>query len=104
MIERVVAIPADHPCLPGHFPGRPIVPAVLILDEVRALMADHSPGQSLASIDHCKFQDFVLPDRPFRIALEPRAGSAVDFTCTALDDGHLLAKGRLRLKPSSAST
>ncbi len=34
MIERVVTIPADHPSLPGHFPGRPIVPAVVILDEV----------------------------------------------------------------------
>ena len=27
-------VPPDHPALPGHFPGRPIVPAVMILDAV----------------------------------------------------------------------
>lgn len=32
------AIGADHPSLPGHFPGRPIVPGVVLLDEVAALV------------------------------------------------------------------
>ncbi|MGC8476320.1 MAG: hypothetical protein ACP5NP_08200 [Acetobacteraceae bacterium] len=37
-------IPADHPALPGHFPGRPLVPAVLMLDAaLRAVGADR-PG------------------------------------------------------------
>jgi len=27
-------IPADHPSLPGHFPGNPVVPGVLVLDRV----------------------------------------------------------------------
>ena len=29
-------IRADHPSLPGHFPGAPLVPGVVILDEVIA--------------------------------------------------------------------
>jgi len=32
------AITADHPSLPGHFPDAPLVPGVLILDEVRAAL------------------------------------------------------------------
>ena len=31
-------IPSDHPSLPGHFPDRPIVPGVVILDEVVAAL------------------------------------------------------------------
>ena len=31
-VHRVIA--KDHPALAGHFPGNPIVPGVLILDEV----------------------------------------------------------------------
>src|SRR5437879_10590804 len=33
------AIRADHPSLAGHFPGTPIVPGVVILDEVAAALA-----------------------------------------------------------------
>src|SRR3546814_9281220 len=34
----------DHPALPGHFPGRPIVPGVVILDRVLdAIEAAHGP-------------------------------------------------------------
>ena len=25
-------IPHDHPALPGHFPGNPLVPAVVLID------------------------------------------------------------------------
>ncbi len=97
MIERVITIPADHPCLPGHFPGRPIVPAVIILDAVRAIMEDRHPTASLVAIDHCKFQDFVLPDQPFKVRLTVSDGSIFDFTCRAADDDRLLAKGRFRI-------
>jgi 3-hydroxyacyl-[acyl-carrier-protein] dehydratase len=101
MTRRIVTIPAGHPCLPGHFPGRPIVPAVVLLDEVRALLADVFPNRSPVAIDHCKFQDFVLPDQPFEIALSlPARTGSIDFTCRAADDERLLAKGRFRLEPS----
>ena len=33
-VNAPVCIAADHPALPGHFPGRPIVPAAVLLDEV----------------------------------------------------------------------
>ena len=32
----VFRIAADHPCLPGHFPGQPVVPGVVVLDRVLA--------------------------------------------------------------------
>ena len=37
-------IATDHPCLPGHFPGRPLVPGVVLLDRVlAAIEAAHGP-------------------------------------------------------------
>ncbi len=99
MVERVITIPADHPCLPGHFPGRPLVPAVIILDEIRAIMAEVLDREAPIAVDHCKFQGFVLPDQPFDASLAITANRIVDFTCKARDDDRVLAKGRLRLEP-----
>lgn len=74
------AIAADHPCLPGHFPGRPVVPGVVLLDRIAALVERHGAG-TLARIDAVKFLAPVLP------------GEAVD--CTVERDG---ARVRFRIE------
>lgn len=56
-------IPATHPCLPGHFPGAPVVPGVVILDEV--LRASSASGLAWA-----KFHAPLLPDEDFAIHVE----------------------------------
>ena len=99
----VVMIPADHPCLPGHFPGRPIVPAVLVLDEVRAAIEAALPNRHVGMIEHAKFQGFVLPDRPFQITFKCAGEAAIDFTCKDVADDRSLATGRLRLGPLDTS-
>ena len=41
-------ISADHPSLPGHFPGHPIVPGVVLLDRVlEAIETGHPPLAAL---------------------------------------------------------
>jgi 3-hydroxymyristoyl/3-hydroxydecanoyl-(acyl carrier protein) dehydratase len=52
----------DHPALPGHFPGAPVVPGVLLLAEGLQQLAAQC-GRSLACrrVEHAKF---LLPVAP----------------------------------------
>ena len=70
-----VSIPADHPALPGHFPGRPIVPGVLLLD---AVMQAAGLGQGL--LRRAKFHAPVLPGDAVEITLLPGPGR-LGFAC-----------------------
>lgn len=95
-LERT--IPADHPSLPGHFPGSPIVPGVVILDEVGAAVALWRDGARVAAIATVKFLAPLKPDQAFTIQLAGRdaAGHEVDFSCRTGDE--VIVQGRLLLR------
>jgi len=42
-VERLITIRRDHPSLPGHFPGNPVVPGVVILEEVLEAIRQTEP-------------------------------------------------------------
>lgn len=72
-------IGADHPALPGHFPGRPVVPGVVILDEVLAC-AERWLGRELVvvGLPQAKFTGVLEPERTARVALA-HAGARLNF-------------------------
>ncbi|HLL11948.1 MAG TPA: AMP-binding protein [Rubrivivax sp.] len=78
MADPVVTIAADHPAFAGHFPGRPVLPGVVLL----SLVTQALNGRLGATprIDNAKFLAPVGPGAQLRLALrEQSGGNAVAF-------------------------
>ncbi len=75
------SVPAHHPCLPGHFPGRPVVPGVVLLDEVFGLVLAGRPGARIAAIETVKFLAPVLPGQGVAAEWAETAPDRIAFSC-----------------------
>jgi 3-hydroxymyristoyl/3-hydroxydecanoyl-(acyl carrier protein) dehydratase len=75
-MREAFRIPPTHPSLPGHFPGNPIVPGVVLLDRVAA--AVERSGARLAKIGVVKFMTPLRPDEDATLAIT-RDGARVSF-------------------------
>ncbi len=92
--RTALRIAADHPCLPGHFPGHPVVPGVVLLDHVAAL-AGREFGARLAALPQVKFLAPLLPGETAELLLEEVAPQRLRFRITRGDDA--IASGEVRL-------
>jgi 3-hydroxyacyl-[acyl-carrier-protein] dehydratase len=61
-------IGADHAALPGHFPGRPVVPGVVLLDRVAAAF-ERWRGRPPARLPQVKFLQPLLPGQEAELVL-----------------------------------
>lgn len=94
-MEFVIA--PDHPSLPGHFPGRPVVPGVVILDRVlAAIEAAHGPPGGALRLPQVKFARPLLPGQVARIELDQvRPGDDARWRFRVLREGDVLASGEV---------
>ncbi len=77
-------IPADHPALPGHFPGHPIVPGVVLLDHaIAALGASLNRPLDTWRLASAKFLSPVAPGEALDLAFDAAAGGTIRFTLRA---------------------
>jgi len=93
--EVLRLIHADHPSLPGHFPGAPLVPGVVILDEVVAVLDEWLQDSQLSGVPSVKFLSPLKPEQPFTISLFATSKDAgeVSFCCRA--EERVIVEGRL---------
>lgn len=113
-------IDPDHPSLAGHFPGRPIVPGVVLLERVlEAIELTHGSRQQGASqqaaseqgalqqdqsivlrLPRVKFAQPLLPGEVAEITLDPGLGGRWSFRVQRGDV--LLASGEVVVVDAAA--
>jgi len=89
-------IAEDHPALPGHFPGRPVVPGVVLLDRVVEAVAG---GRRAAGLPSAKFIRPVLPGQEVEVRSSPAGSGRIAFSCAV--DGAEVARGTVLLEAGS---
>jgi 3-hydroxyacyl-[acyl-carrier-protein] dehydratase len=65
---------ADHPAFAGHFPGRPIIPGVQLLDRAKRLVETRH-DLVLGGLPMAKFLIPAGPGEPLELAYEIAGGS-----------------------------
>ncbi len=86
MNVTALAIAADHPAYRGHFPGQPVLPGVLLLDETLHTLERGGHGTSRSwEVASAKFHSAVLPGEPLTLHHEVLANGSVRFSIRTAD-------------------
>ncbi|HEY3073964.1 MAG TPA: 3-hydroxyacyl-ACP dehydratase FabZ [Burkholderiales bacterium] len=109
--KRIVAlknVSANEPYFPGHFPHRPIMPGVLILEAMaqsagvlmfrtQNTMPDDRTVYYYVGIDNARFKKPVLPGDQLEIEVhfERQLRGIAKFTCIARVDGQVVAEATI---------
>lgn len=85
------SIPASHPSLPGHFPDNPIVPGVVILQQVEIAFQGWQGDTVISAWPQIKFLQPVLPDHKIEVKFDLKNNQQAEFNCTSA--GKVVASG-----------
>jgi 3-hydroxyacyl-[acyl-carrier-protein] dehydratase len=88
-----LSVAATHPAFAGHFPGAPVLPGVVMLDEaLRAIELGQGGEPRCWRLASVKFLKAVRPGEPLALEQERLASGAIRFTI--LSAGQAVASGQ----------
>ncbi|HVF63688.1 MAG TPA: AMP-binding protein [Casimicrobiaceae bacterium] len=97
--SRVFVVPADHPALPGHFRGRPIVPAAWLLTLIGKACDDAFGLDAPRRLAQVRFRAPLVPGLALRIELVRETAGRIAFVCA--DGDRRVADGTFALPERS---
>jgi 3-hydroxymyristoyl/3-hydroxydecanoyl-(acyl carrier protein) dehydratase len=96
MSDIAMHISADHPSFAGHFPGMPITPGVVLLDEaMHAIAHELQLELQTCRINSVKFLHPVLPGAQLSVHYDIGANGNIRFDIK--DDQRIAATGVLHV-------
>jgi 3-hydroxyacyl-[acyl-carrier-protein] dehydratase len=90
-------VPAQHPAFSGHFPGAPLLPGVVLLDEMLRAVEDRA--LSRWTIATAKFLQPVRPGETLTLEHENLTNGAIRFSIRSA--GRAVATGTLVPRPEA---
>ena len=97
MAPVALPIAASHPAFDDHFPGAPVLPGVVLLDEtIRAIELADGGEPRRWRVASVKFHRVVRPGETLVLEQERLASGTVRFT--VLSAGQAVAAGALSLE------
>ena len=98
--ERVLSIGHDHPALAGHFPGYPVVPGVVLLNEViETLRRGSAASLAVIGLPMVKFSSPLRPGEIVSIRVDEEGAGRATFSCQV--DARLIASGAIEFTPGT---
>lgn len=88
-------VPVAHPALTGHFPGRPLVPGVVLLDHASRLISKRLPGRRIVGFSRVKFARPVRPGKRVEVTWGEICEGEVAFALSV--DGRRVVEGCARV-------
>jgi 3-hydroxymyristoyl/3-hydroxydecanoyl-(acyl carrier protein) dehydratase len=71
----------DHPSLQGHFPGNPVMPGVVLLENVLMACKEWEPEHQTVGLQSVKFHSPIRPGDTITIELERKNQNKTHFRC-----------------------
>jgi 3-hydroxyacyl-[acyl-carrier-protein] dehydratase len=104
-VRAIKNVTFNEPFFQGHFPGRPVMPGVLVIEamaqagglltQLSVKPGDHKEGQLfyLVKVDNCRFNRMVVPgdQLDMEVTLKRQIRNMALYECSARVDGEQVA-------------
>lgn len=95
-------VAADHPALAGHFPGNPVVPGVVILEQLVQVLRQQMGELRVTALPSVKFLAPMVPDQDYDVVFTEKQPGHLGFAITKLEQQ--IATGSIHYESKSATT